>query len=126
MTVPNSSAECETNVGPFIRNFGTPLTASLPAKTATSPSRSSARSPSRRTTWPRTFVANTVVTPSAVKSIRLRANDTSVHDQRVDGSVDGRKAGAHRTQIGDVHENDVKDAPAGHGFEFGLCRCRPV
>ena len=57
---------------------------------------------------------------------RLRANDTSVHDQRVDGSVDARKAGADRTQIGDVHENDVEDAPAGRRFELGLRRCRPV
>jgi hypothetical protein len=67
MTVASSSAEVETKDGPFIRNFGTPRTASLPASTATSLSRSSANSPSRRTTWPRTFVANTVVTPSAVK-----------------------------------------------------------
>ena len=57
---------------------------------------------------------------------RLRANDTSVHDQRVDGSVDGRKASADRTQIGDVHENDVEDGPAGLSFELGLCRCRPI
>ena len=57
---------------------------------------------------------------------RLRANDTSVHDQRVDGSVDGHKAGAHRTQIGDVHENDVEDVPTGLRFEFGLCRYRPI
>ncbi len=57
---------------------------------------------------------------------RLRANDTSVHDQRVEGSVDGRKAGADRIQIGDVHEDDVEDRPAGCGFEFGLCGCRPV
>ena len=57
---------------------------------------------------------------------RLRANDAGVHDQRVDGSVDGRQAGADRTQIGNVHENDVEDAPAGLRFELGLCRCRPI
>ena len=52
----------------------------------------------------------------------LRANDTSVHHQRVDGSVDGRKPGADRPQIGDVHEDDVEDAPAGGCFELGF-RC---
>ena len=57
---------------------------------------------------------------------RLRSNDTSVHDQRVDGSVDGGKAGTDRIQIGDVHDNDVEDAPAGRGFEIGLRRCRLV
>ena len=57
---------------------------------------------------------------------RLRANDTSVHDHRVDRSVDGRQPGADRTQVGDVHENDVEDAPASRGFEVGLCRGRPV
>src|SRR5271166_4476017 len=56
----------------------------------------------------------------------LAADYTSVHDQRVDGSVDGRKAGADRTQISDVHENDVEYVPAGRGFEFGLCRCRSI
>ena len=126
MTVASSSAEVEAKEGRFIPIFGTPLAASLPARTATSPSRSSARSVSRRTTWPRTFVANTMVTPSAVKSIVLRADDTGVHDQRVDGSVDGRQPGADRVQIGDVHDNDVEDAPAGRRFKFGLRRCRPV
>ena len=46
---------------------------------------------------------------------RLRSNDTSVHHQRVDGSADGCKAGTNRIQIGDVHDNDVEDAPAGRG-----------
>jgi hypothetical protein len=32
----------------------------------------------------------------------MRANDTSVHDQRVDGSADGRKAGADRSHVGNV------------------------
>ena len=39
----------------------------------------------------------------------LVADYTSVHDQRVEGSVDGLYAGADRTKIGDVHENDVED-----------------
>jgi hypothetical protein len=33
---------------------------------------------------------------------------------------------ADRARIGNVHENDVEDAPAGFRFEIGLCRCRPV
>ncbi len=57
---------------------------------------------------------------------RVRANDTSVHDQRVDGSADGREANTNRTQIGDVHEHDVEDAPAGRCFELGLRTCRPI
>ena len=44
----------------------------------------------------------------------------------IDGSVDGVEAGADRIQIRDVHENDVKDVPPGHGFEIGLCRYRPI
>jgi hypothetical protein len=35
-----------------------------------------------------------------------------------------RQARANRTQIGDVHENDFEDGPAGRGFELGLCRGR--
>ena len=57
---------------------------------------------------------------------RLRANDTSVHDQRVDGSVDFGQAGADRAQIGNIHENDVEDGPAGLHFELGLRRARPL
>ena len=29
-------------------------------------------------------------------------------------------------QIGDVHDDDVEDAPAGRGFKVGLCRYRPI
>ena len=57
---------------------------------------------------------------------RLAADCAGVHDQRVEGSVDGLKAVADRAQVGDVHDNDVEDAPAGLRFELGLRRCRPV
>ena len=57
---------------------------------------------------------------------RLRANDTGVHDQRVERSVDVRQALALRARISNVHENDVEDGPAGLRFELGLCRRRPV
>ena len=64
--------------------------------------------------------------PVSGQGHRLRANDTSVHHQRVDGSADAGQAGADRIQIGDIHDNHVEDAPAGRGFELGLCRSRPI
>ena len=57
---------------------------------------------------------------------RLAADSTGVHDQRVDRSVDARQAGADRARIGNVHENDVEDAPPGLRFEVGHCRFRSV
>ena len=57
---------------------------------------------------------------------RLAAHSTGVHDHRVERSVNARQAGADRARIGNVHENDVEDGPAGLRFELGLCRCRPV
>ena len=72
------------------------------------------------------FVANKLVTPSAVKRIELPPIRPAFMTSASRGLVDGCKAGTDRTQIDDVHENNVKEVPAGHGFEFGLCCCRPI
>ena len=126
MTVASSSAEVETKDGPFIRNFGTPRTASLPAKTATSPSRSSARSPSRRTTWPRTFVANTVVTPSAVKSIVFGPMTPAfMTSASTDPSMAARPARTEPRSATSMTTMSKMRRPV-VGFELGLCRCRPI
>lgn len=121
MTVASSSAEVETNFGPFIRNFGTP------DRFTPDEDRYLAKPTLGQEPLEEDDVAENVRgerggAPISGQVHRLRANDTSVHDQRVDGSVDGRQASADRTQIGNVHDNNVEDAPASLGFKLGL-RC---
>ena len=109
MTVASSSAEVETKDGPFIRNFGTPLDCFASGEDGNLAEPILGQEPFEEDDVAKDVRREHGGDPVSGQAHRLRADDTSVHDQRVDGSVDGGQAGADRTQIGDVHENDVED-----------------
>ena len=107
MTVASSSAEVEANDGPFIRNFGTPRIASLPDEDRDLPQPRLGQEAFEQDDVAEDVGREDGGDPASGHVHRMRADDPSVHHQRIDRSVDIRQASTDRIWVSDVHKDDT-------------------